>query len=107
MNEWLITQVTFGNIVTLACLLVSAGWHARRVLSVEEAVVDIKAELGGMKKTLDVELTEIEVRRDADLIAIAQQYQRKDVQEATLQSINLQLSDIRSTLRDMQHGKSH
>lgn len=106
MNEWLTSQVTVGNIVTLAGLLVSAGWHARRVLSVEGAVVDIKAELSGMKKTLADELVAVEVRRDADLFAIAQQYQRKDVQEVALQSINLQLSDIRSTLRDMQHGRT-
>jgi hypothetical protein len=105
MGEWFSSQITLGNLLTLAGLLVSAGWHARRVISVEQAVAVVSAEVHAVKETLDDEIGAIEVRREADLIAIAQQYQRKDVQEATLTSINLQLSDIRSTLRDMQHTK--
>lgn len=105
MGEWFSSQITLGNLLTLAGLLVSAGWHARRVIAVEQAVTAVQTEVHEVKKTLDDEIGAIEVRREADLIAIAQQYQRKDVQEATLTSINLQLSDIRSTLRDMQHSK--
>ncbi len=102
IGEWVASQISVGNLLTLAGLFVSAGWHARRVVDLERAVTGVKAEMAAWKDSIDKEFAAIEVRRDADLLAVATTYQRRDVLAATLQAIERQLTVMNETLRDIQ-----
>lgn len=107
IESWLLEQVTLGNIATLLGLLASVGWHARRVVEVEQAVQAISAKVVEVRGELLGEMEALAARRDADLLHIATVYQRKDVQAESLASIDRQLSDIRETLREMRMTKQH
>lgn len=102
-GSWWLDQVTLGNIVTIVSVLLSIGWHARRVVEVEKSVQTIADRL----KEVSEEIEAAAARRDADLLHIATTYQRKDVQAESLASIDRQLTDIRDTLREMRMTKQH
>lgn len=89
-DSWWAAQFTIGNILTILSLAVSIGWQMRRLAEIEDDLVAIK------------------VRQSKDAEYIAATYERKDVMAAMLQSINLQLHAIQSTLARWEaRGETH
>lgn len=81
--RWFLEQFTFGNFVTMASLAFAFGVQYRRLQDIERDVQAIKAQ------------------QNADSIATAATYARRDVLAETLQSINQRLGNIEHDLREV------
>jgi hypothetical protein len=82
-GSWLAGQVTLGNVLVVASMLANIGYQMRRLMGIEQ------------------KLDEIERQQESDRTALERTYQRRDVLEVILSSINTQLGHIVSQQRDI------
>jgi hypothetical protein len=79
--EWIQHQITLGNLVSLASVLVAFGYQMRRLQDIERDIAAV---------------------RDAQRVAVveaAATYTRRDVLTETLASMNARLGNIETDLR--------
>lgn len=116
IEVWLLQNITLGNVIVLITIIFGIGKAANRLSTLEKNIVDwkndseekfkqLKAESEARLKDIETELESVNVKQEASMFHIAETYQRKDVQEATLRSIDGQLTDIRRTLDRLESRK--
>jgi len=89
VSDWILTQITFGNIITMVSFAVSLGYTLHRL------------------KTLETQMCHIEKWQDEHVARSDATYERKDVSAEVLRNINFKLGATHEQLADIRRRLDH